>query len=68
MSVPKQIKYNQSKPRRILIVKERIMCLHTCIFPMRNENKTKPAMEMKTAKLISQKSVLVARFWPRELQ
>jgi len=29
---------------------------------MRNENNTKPAMAMKIAKQISQKSVLVARF------
>jgi hypothetical protein len=26
----------------------------TCIFPMRNENSTKPEIEMKTAKQISQ--------------
>lgn len=35
---------------------------------MRNENRTKPEMEMNTAKQISQTYVLVFRFWPSELQ
>ena len=39
----------------------------TCMFPIRNENSTKPEIEMKTAKQISQTQVLVERFWPREL-
>ena len=40
----------------------------TCIFPMSNENKTNPKMEIKTAKNISPVKVLVLRFCPRELK
>jgi hypothetical protein len=36
--------------------------------PIRNANKTKPAMDMAIAKNISPTKVLVFRFWPRELR
>lgn len=40
----------------------------TCIFPMSNENKTNPKIEINTAKNISPVKVLVLRFCPRELK
>ena len=40
----------------------------TCILPIRNENKTNPKVDMKTANIISPIPVLVWRFWPRELR
>ena len=36
--------------------------LLTCMLPIKNENRTSPEIEMKTAKQISQMYVLVLRF------
>lgn len=39
----------------------------TCMFPIKNEKRTSPEIEMKTAKQFSHMYVLVLRFCPSEL-